>query len=128
MTTAALAAMTAHESPEPQYVRDTTQARALAERDVRVRLVLVEHDGAEYEPQAVPGTPAYKVRQLRAAALTLVELYRLGYRVGWDGLKTYAACTTNPANPLYLASPYAPDVAQVVARAMIADELAWPEL
>lgn len=109
--------------PSPQYVRSTAMARQLAERDARVRVVLAH---SEYEPEALPGTIAHRTRQVRVAALTLVELYRLGFRAGWDGLKAYTQWSTTPGDS-FVASAYAPDAAQVLALDAIGHGLAWPE-
>jgi len=91
------------------YHRDAEAGRQLAARDERVARVLA--DPASY--------PTY----MQAAALALIELYRRGYRMGWDSL--LCAAFLFRREQMY----EAPEAQAVeLADDMVQDALAWPEV
>lgn len=108
-------------------VRSAADARKLAENDHRVRMVLANIPRQASTVWHKPGSTGYMVQQLRTAALTLVELYRLGYRVGWDGLKAFVFLSTNPEGLAFVVNAHSAEAAHLLAVDAITSDLAWPE-
>lgn len=118
---------------EISCVRSRAEAEALARRDARVATVLAFMQTEPVPEEAVATEEQTHISRLMLAAETLVLLYRLGYRIGWDGLKAIVAWRLRTDSLLAipfpeLAGPFMPRIAPtLLARSLIHDGHAWPD-